>query len=307
MPSTSTGRSLTVVGLGEALFDCFPDQEIMGGAPLNLAVHADQILRPLGGRGVVATRVGQDDLGQRILDELHDRNMDVSHVQVDGEHRTGTVRVTVDDNGNAAYVFAPNVAWDHLALTPGWRELANSCDAVCFGTLAQRSLDSRRTIEQFLELAPQALRLFDVNLRLDFYSTEIIERSLQLATAVKLNDGELPQVAKALGLSSLEGDTEALAQQIIERFNLDWLALTRGPLGTVIYADGEMYVGEMFRFPPAERADTVGAGDACGAGLLVGFLLGWPMQQTVDLANRLGAYLASQPGATPTLPRELLP
>ncbi|MEX2168584.1 MAG: carbohydrate kinase [Pirellulales bacterium] len=307
MSSAATARSLTIVGLGESLFDCFPDQAIMGGAPLNLAVHADQILRPLGGRGVVATSVGRDDLGQQILDELHDRNMEVSHVQVDGVHPTGTVRVTVDDNGNAAYVFAPNVAWDHLTLTPGWQALASTCDAVCFGTLAQRSPESRLAIEKYLEHAPQALRLFDVNLRLDFYSSEIIERSLQLASAVKLNDGELPEVAKALGLQNLEGDEDTLAQQIIERFNLDWLALTRGPLGTVIYAKGAMYVGETFRFPPADRADTVGAGDACGAGLVVGFLLGWPMQHTVNLANRLGAYLASQPGATPTLPRELLP
>jgi fructokinase len=300
-----TKHSLTIVGLGEALFDCFPDREIMGGAPLNVAVHADQILRPHGGRASVATRVGDDALGRRILDELRQREMDVSHVQVDREHPTGTVIVTLDAKGNASYVFAEDVAWDHLEWSPGWQTLAALCDAVCFGTLAQRSAKSRRTIEQFLEHAPQALRLFDVNLRLNFYTPEIIERSMQLASAVKLNDSELPIVARALGMAS--NDSDAQAQQLVARFDLNWLALTRGERGTVVFADKRKYVGTQFQFPPAKNADTVGAGDACGAGLVVGCLLGWPMQQTVDLANRLGAYLASQAGATPTLPGEVLP
>jgi fructokinase len=298
-------RSLTIVGLGEALFDCFPDKDIMGGAPLNLAVHADQILKRRGGRAIVATSVGDDSLGRRIVDELRQRDIDASHVQVNREHPTSTVRVTLDAQGNASYVFADDVAWDHLEWTPSWRELAGSCDAVCFGTLAQRSPRSRRTIEQFLEHALQALRLFDVNLRLNFYTTDIIERSLRLASAVKLNDSELPVVAEALDVNG--EDDYSQVQNLIERFDLDWLALTRGPLGTVVYADGSKYVGEQFRFPPAKNADTVGAGDACGAGLVAGYLLGWPMQDTVDLANRLGAFLASQPGATPTLPREILP
>lgn len=307
MPSTFPEPSLTIVGLGEALFDCFPDRDIMGGAPLNLAVHADQILKSLDGRGVVVTRVGHDKLGHQILDGLLHRDMDVTHVQVDREHPTGTVRVTVDSHGNASYAFAADVAWDHLEWTPRWLELAQSCDAVCFGTLAQRSATSRQTIEQFLEHAPQALRLFDVNLRLDFYSTDIIERSLQLASAVKLNDSELPKVSNALGLHVPATDSDTQARQIIERFALDWLALTRGPLGTVVYAGGTKCVGEQFSFPRAKNADTVGAGDASGAALVVGFLLSWPVQQTVNLANRIGAYLASQPGATPKLPREILP
>lgn len=302
---SDTKRPLTIVGLGEALFDCFPDQDIMGGAPLNLAVHADQILKAHGGRAIVATSVGEDPLGQRILDELRERNMDVSHVQVDREHPTGTVRVTVDRNGNASYVFADDVAWDHLEWTPHWRELASSCDAVCFGTLAQRSAESRRSIEQFLEHAPQALRLFDVNLRLNFYTPKVIKRSLMLASAVKLNDGELPIVAQAIDVGGEDVDSQT--QQIIERFDLDWLALTRGELGTILYTDRSKYVGQQFQFPPVKNADTVGAGDACGAGLVVGCLLCWPPQQIVDLANRLGAYLASQPGATPVLPREILP
>src|ERR1043166_2368012 len=153
-------RAFTIVGLGESLFDVFPDRTILGGAPLNVAYHAHQLCSADGGRGVVASGVGVDDLGHRLLRELVQHGLSTEFVQVDSEHPTGRVDITLRD-GEPTYTFLENTAWDHLAWTPVWKHLASACDAVVFGTLAQRSANSQVTIQRFLEHAPQAVRLFD--------------------------------------------------------------------------------------------------------------------------------------------------
>jgi len=297
-----------VVGLGEALFDCFPDRTVLGGAPINVAVHAAALLGPSGEAAVPATRVGTDELGDRFFREITQRGVSVDYVQRDPERPTGRVAVTLDDGGHASYDFEKHSAWDALEFDQRLQDLAARCDAVAYGTLAQREPASRETIRAFVAAAEGALRLFDVNLRQDYYSREVLDASLRLATAVKINEEELGVVCGAVGLAEPpEPGADGQADQLIEAYGLDWLALTRGAEGTVVYAEGAKHTSPPAPFDPAPDADTVGAGDACCAGLLCGRLLGWSIPDTLELANRLGAFVAGRPGATPELPAELIP
>jgi fructokinase len=293
---------MTIVGLGEALWDLLPSGKQLGGAPLNVACHADQLLRQRGGRGVVASRVGNDELGLEVVSRLTDRGMTTEFVERDQIHPTSTVRVELKD-GQPTYTFADDIAWDYLEFTPTWHELASNCAAVCFGTLAQRSHASRQTIWQFLDAASQAIRLFDVNLRQGFYDGESISEGCRRATVVKLNEEELPVVARELALT--DGTRESQLRQLREKFDLDAVVYTRESRGTLLVLTGEIIDPAPVSYPAAPDADAVGAGDACAAGILVGYSLGWSPAQTVELANRLGAYVTSQSGATPVLPVEI--
>jgi len=297
-------RQLSIVGLGEALVDILPDRQVLGGAPLNVAVHAHQLASPLGGRGVVVSRIGQDDLGRDVMADVTARGMDGGYIQTDPDRPTGRVYVGLDDRGEPSFEIVRNVAWDWLQFDPDLADLASSCDAVCFGSLAQREAQSRNTIRRFLTAADHAVRLFDVNLRQDYFDRQILMRSCEQATAVKLNDSELPVVTKTIGLDG--GDADAQIQSMLKRFGLRLVALTRGQRGTVLYTASGRYEHDAVTYPPADGADAIGAGDACSAGLLVGMLLRWPIERTLDLANHAGAFVASQPGATPRMPEAVL-
>jgi fructokinase len=301
----------TVVGLGEALFDVFPGRVVLGGAPLNVAVHAHQLAQPLGGRGVVVSRVGQDDLGRQLLDELKSRGMTTDYVQADPDRDTGKVYVGHGADGQPTFDIVRHVAWDWLSFDPGDDSLANRCEAVCFGSLAQREAQARNSIYRFLSAAQRAVRLFDVNLRQNYYDANVLRRSCELATAVKLNEHELPVVADLLGLrvAAEKGSAYWLdrqAEALLKKWKLSLVAVTRGAHGTALYTPGGRVEGEPVAYPPADGADAVGAGDACAAGLLIGLIMRWPTGRTVNLANHAGAYVASQPGATPALPDAIL-
>jgi len=299
----------TIVGLGEALFDVFGSRSVLGGAPLNVAVHAQQAGRPIGGRGVMVSRIGNDKLGRRIQEELAGRHMTADFVQVDPHHKTGEVFVTVND-GEPSYEIVRDVAWDKLRMDDQTTELARSCDAVCFGSLAQRDAVSRGMIELFVESAPQAIRMFDVNLRQEYYSVDVLRRSCELASVVKVNREELPAVVDLLDIDvpehadEIRNDRRAAA--LLEAFNLDLLVFTQGAKGTVLYTRDRKYMGDPVHYRPVDQADSVGAGDACSAGLLIGLVQKWPTERTLKLANHLGAFVASQPGATPALPDAVL-
>ena len=299
-----------LVGLGEALFDIFPDRQVLGGAPLNVAVHAHQLAQPLGGRGLVVSRIGQDDLGQQVLQDLSARGMDCSYVQSDPDHGTGRVYVGTDERGDPTFEVADDAAWDWIQFDPDLESLARSCQAVCFGSLAQRGAQARNSIYRFLDGARGAVRLFDVNLRMHFYDQWVLARSCELATVVKLNDAELSEVAGMFHLDRGAKDAadrhEARARALLKRFKLKMVVVTRGPEGTVLYTEAGRFEGQAVSYEAREQADAVGAGDACTAALLVGLLRRWPMPRVVDLANHAGAYVASVPGATPQLPQELL-
>ena len=307
---------LSVVGLGEALFDRFsPERIVLGGAPINLATHAHQLLGSRG-RGIPASCVGDDDLGKRLLGELSQRGMSTDYVILSEDYPTGTVEVSINSDGSPSYEIRENVAWDHLDFAEPWQALASQCSAVCFGTLAQRSPASRAAIHRFLATADQALKVLDLNLRQFYYTTEILEDSLQGADGLKLNEEELAIVSKALEIgdpviefqSSGANDPRPFTMDaLIKRFNLQLVALTRGERGTVLFTpDRNRYEGAAPRFTRQPNADSVGAGDACCAAITVGLLSGDDYRKIADSANLIGAYVASQQGATPLLPDDLL-
>ena len=292
-------NKLTIVGLGEALWDVLPSGPVLGGAPLNAACHAAQMLQARGGCGVVASRVGRDPLGDAVVRELERRGMSAEYLQRDSAHATSTVQVEIH-NSQPTYIFAPDIAWDHLHFTPEWAEFATSCDAVCFGTLAQRSPQSRKAIWQFLDAAPQAIRLFDVNLRQGFYDRESISEGCRRATLLKLNEHELAVIAEVFKISS--GPIDGQLCELRAMHELEAVVFTRGERGTLLVLGDQVIDPPIIRYPAAPNADAVGAGDACSAGILVGWLLEWPPARIAAFANRLGAFVASQPGATPELP-----
>jgi fructokinase len=293
----------TIVGLGEALWDLLPAGKQLGGAPLNVAFHVDQLLRGRRGRGVVASRVGTDALGDAILSDLARSRLTSEYVQRDAAHPTGTVRVELRDR-QPSYTFVENVAWDYLEFSASWAELAARATAVCFGTLAQRSPVSRETIWQFLDANQGSIRLWDVNLRPPFYDRQVLLESCRRATHVKLNEQELPIIGDLLALPT--GAPVYRLAQLRARYGLNAVVYTRGQRGTMLVLDDKVISPAAVSYPAAADADAVGAGDACSAGILVGWALGLPPARTAELANHLGAFVASQPGATPQLPPAII-
>lgn len=291
-----TSSAPTVVGLGETLWDVFPDGAVWGGAPGNVACDA----AGLGAKSSMVSSVGHDQLGDRGIAVLESLGVDCRHMQRDPQHPTGTVAVTLGSAGDANYVFAADTAWDHLVWEPLLEPLAAAADAVCFGTLGQRSEESRRTIRRFLAAATKAVRVFDVNLRQHFYSPELIRESLALATVLKLNDEEWPVVAAACGIAV--DDPVAAVRQLVDRYGLRLAALTRGGDGSVLLADGAVSTR------PATASvivDTVGAGDAFTAAVITGLLRGRSLEAIHDHASRLAAFVCGQRGATPRIPADL--
>ncbi len=299
------GTALTIVGLGEAVFDIFPDHQILGGTSLNVAVQAHQLLTPLDGqisRGVLLSRIGNDDLGKRLQNEFRARELPLDFVQVDEHKPTGQVLVSFVD-GAPQYEILADTAWDNLKFTEHEAALARACDAVSFGSLSQRHPVAHAATQAFLAEAKNALKIFDVNLRMDSFTPTILDEGCRAADLVKLNDEEIDLVAELL---DLPGDNAlARTEAIHKKYKLEALILTRGKLGTTACTLKGWIEGKPATFPAAPNADPVGAGDACTAALLTARLLGRDWQSTLDFANLHAAYVASQPGATPGLPAEV--
>ena len=287
-----------IAGLGEVLWDVYPDAAHFGGAPANFACHAAS----LGAEAWMVSAVGADALGERAVEKLRERGVECSHVTREAHHATGRVLVTLNESGQPSYEFAAEPAWDHLAWAEELGALAARCDAVCFGTLGQRSPVSRATIRRFVAaMRPTALRVFDVNLRQRFYDAETIRASVRLASAVKLNDEELPIVAQLCGLRSTT--PREILIELADQFELRFVALTRGVQGSLLMAGANE---DECPALSTKVADTVGAGDAFTAALVIGFLRGLPLDIINRHANAVAAFVCSQPGATPALPAELI-
>ena len=295
-------KPLTIVGLGEAVFDVFPDKEVLGGTSLNVAVQAHQLLEPMGGRGVLLSRIGCDALGERLQREFRERNLPLAHVQVDAEKPTGQVLVQFVD-GAPRYEIVVDTAWDHLQFGEAEAALAPACHAGSFGSRSQRHAVAHAATQKFLAEATGAVKIFDVNLRMDLYTAEVLDEGCRVAALVKLNDEEIEPVADLLQLPA--GKPRARVEAMRARYDLEAVIYTRGQAGTAACTTGGWLEGKPASFPAAENADSVGAGDACTAALLLGRLLGRDWQATLDLANRHAAYVASQPSATPVLPPEI--
>jgi fructokinase len=281
----------TIVGLGELLWDVFPNRKELGGAPANFAYMTSL----LGDEGVVASRVGRDRLGNAAARRLAKLGLSQEWLQLDTKKPTGTVKVQVFEDGQPKFQIAEDVAWDNFEWTSQWQALAGRTAAVCFGSLAQRSERSRETIRLFLQnLRPNALKVFDVNLRQTFFSADILRESAKLADIMKVNQDELPQVAQLLGYKS--NAKETAAPWLLRTCGLKLVCITEGPSGSsLVAADG------LRRHPgfPTEVADTVGAGDAFTAALIHHYLRGATLDDMNEAANRMGSWVASQVGATP--------
>lgn len=288
-----------VVGLGEILWDVFPDGPRFGGAPANFACSAAGLAGDAA-RVCMAGAVGDDDLGRRAVREFTSRGVDTEAVAVLGKP-TGRVDVTLDTAGQASYVFAPDSAWDEVPWSDTLAALAGRTSAVCFGTLGQRSAASRETIRRFLAAVPSsALRILDINLRPPFWSPESVRESLPLADIVKCNDEELPVVGGLLGLS---GPPERMLRELVDRHRLRLAVLTRGDRGSLlIAADG---TSSALDGTPVDVVDTVGAGDAFTAAIALGTLAGWSLERRHAHAERVAAHVCTQRGGTPPIPAAL--
>jgi fructokinase len=280
-----------VIGLGELLWDLFPTGKQLGGAPANFAY----ITSLLGDEGIPASRLGHDSLGVEAIRRLAELALTTEFIQQDADHPTGTVKVEVDRTGQPRFEISESVAWDFLQWTPQWQKLAQHADAICFGSLAQRSEQSRFTIGRFLLTSRKsAVRVFDVNLRQAFYTTQVLAESMKLATIVKLNHEELPKIMRLLELEN-RGEEDS-ARNLLSSHGLKLVCVTRGNNGSLLVSPNERSEHPGFK---VKVADTVGAGDAFTAALVHGYLRGTPLAQINETANRVGAWVASQPGATP--------
>ena len=288
---TDKSKKFQIVGLGEILFDILPDKtKSLGGAPANFAY----VSSALGNVGIIVSRVGSDENGQGILSILRENHLTTDQIQIDEQNLTGTVEVELK-NGQAEYIFQEKSAWDHLVFDQKLKNLAENCDAVCFGTLAQRNEDSRRTIIKFLQnTKPNCKRIFDINLRENYYSKELIEHSLKFTDILKLSDSELEifiQFFDFQGKSDLE-----ILRSILVKFELEMVCLTKGGSGSLLVNETSFSEHKGLKI---KIADTIGAGDAFTAALTFGILEKFDLDKINDLANRVGAFVASQKGAMP--------
>ncbi|HSU54401.1 MAG TPA: carbohydrate kinase [Candidatus Dormibacteraeota bacterium] len=288
--------SFKIVGIGEVLWDVFPAGRQLGGAPANFAYHA----RALGATACVATRVGNDDLGRLIRARFENLGIADGTMQVDDTVATGTVTVALSDGGIPDYIIHENVAWDRLQVTPAALDAIRKADAICFGSLAQRGDISRHSIQRLVAAAPATtLRVFDINLRQKYFSRDIIEQSLHLASVLKLNHGELPVLAAMFDLS---GSTRQQIEKLARKFSLQLVALTRGPEGSLLYQTGEWSDCPSVA---TNVVDTVGAGDSFAAAMVMGLLHKMALGKINALANELAGFVCSCAGATPPLPASI--
>ena len=297
--------NFNVIGVGEVLWDLLLTGPQLGGAPANFAYHA----HALGAPTQVITRVGKDDYGREIIRRFHEMGLPETTVQIDDTVPTGTAKVALSGDGLAHFTIQENVAWDHIAVTPEALVAASEAHAICFGSLAQRSEPSRNTIQQLVAETPaDALRVFDINLRQQFYSRGWIEQSLQLANVLKLNDDELPTLAEMFGLTGLpEHQIKHQIEWLAHTFSLRLVALTRGANGSLLYQkDNDNNEVRWSDCPsrPVKVVDTVGAGDSFTAAMVLGLLRNMHLDEINTIANEVARYVCSQPGATPALPVE---
>ena len=279
------------------LWDLFPEGDHFGGAPANVAVHA----AGLGAEALMISAVGKDARGDEALQRLAALGVDCSAVARLADHPTGVVRVRVDAAGLPSYDIAVGSAWDFIPWTAPVERAAQRADAICFGTLAQASPESRTTIRRAVAATREAAwRLFDVNLRQTYYDAALLIESLDLANAVKLNEEELPVVAGLCGLESVS-PVEQL-RELCGRFGLRLATLTRGACGSLLVSAQSVWEAPA---PRTEIVDTVGAGDAFTAALLVGILAGESLDEVNRRANAVAVYVCSQAGATPPIPDAL--
>lgn len=285
-----------VIGIGEVLWDVLPSGPRMGGAPANFACHA----QALGAAGAIISSVGADDLGSLLLERLAALGVINDGISIDPMRPTGTVAVQLGIDGQPCFTIRDGVAWDNIEAQATALEIMASANAICFGTLGQRSLSSRAAIRQLVKAtSPESLRVFDVNLRQSYYSSELIHDSLDLANVMKLNDSELPLIA---GLLNLRGNVRDQLATLLERYKLRMVVYTRGSDGSILW-NGVHWCEHPGL--PVDVQDTIGAGDSFTAAVALGLLQGWPLEWISATANEVAAHVCSCVGAIPPMPEPL--
>ena len=286
-----------VVGMGEALWDILPEGKKIGGAPANFAYHVSQFGLP----SCVVSAVGNDSLGKEIVDNLTSKGL--NHHINEVPYPTGTVQVEIDQAGIPQYDIKENVAWDNIPYTASLRELAQNTRAFCFGSLAQRNVVSRETIQSYLDAMPQTddtLVVFDVNLRQGFYSKEILCTSMQRCNILKINDEELVTVSRMFGYPGI--DLQDKCWILLGKYNLKMLILTCGINGSYVFTPGHVSFQST---PSVEVADTVGAGDSFTAAFIASLLRGKSVAEAHKVAVETSAFVCTKNGAMPILPPEI--
>ncbi len=276
-----------ILCIGEILFDSMPSGLFLGGAPFNVACH----LHYLGGRAALASRIGRGELGKRIMRSLPEIGLTTELIHIDLEHKTGLVNVSLDKEGNATYKIVAPVAWDFIELTDELSSRAKNAEALVFGTLAQRTETTRKTIQTLCRSS--TMNVLDVNLRPPYDSTGIIEESLRLAHIIKLNEEEMLTLSARFSLGWKQND---IIEGLAATFDLRMICVTRGKQGALLWADGKWYEHAGFQI---EVKDTVGAGDAFLAAFLDGLTAGRALNEVLQFANALGAYVAGCESAIP--------
>ncbi len=286
-----------VVGMGEALWDVLPEGKKIGGAPANFAYHVSQF----GLTSCVVSAVGPDALGKEIQENLTSKGL--NHLIAEVPYPTGTVQVEIDQAGVPQYEIKENVAWDNIPYTSQLESLAKRTQAVCFGSLAQRNVVSRETIDRFLDAMPQtedSLVVFDVNLRQGFYNKEILCNSMRRCNILKINDEELVTVSRMFGYPGI--DLQDKCWILMGKYNLNMLILTCGINGSYVFTPGNVSFQPT---PKVEVADTVGAGDSFTAAFIASVLKGKSVAEAHSIAVRTSAFVCTKDGAMPVLPSDL--
>ena len=284
-----------VVGLGEALWDVLPEGKKLGGAPANFAFHAGQF----GLNSIAVSALGEDNLAEETIQQLEEKNLQYCMPRV--PYPTGTVQVTLDNEGIPTYDIKENVAWDNIPFNDDVKAIAENTRAVCWGSLAQRNVVSRESIYKFLDATPKdCMKIFDINLRQNFYTKEVICESMKRCNILKINDEELVLIGRMFGYPGL--DIENKCWLILGKYDLDMLVLTCGTNGSYVFTPGSMSYQPT---PKVEEADTVGAGDSFTGTFCASILAGKPVTEAHKLAVSVSAYVCTQNGAMPILPEEV--
>ena len=284
-----------VVGLGEVLWDMLPEGRKIGGAPVNFAYHAGQF----GIDTMAVSAIGNDKLGEDTIAEMNGKHL--NHIFPSVPYPTGSVQVKLDEKGVPAYDIKENVAWDNIPFTNEIESVARSCRAVCFGSLAQRNAVSRNTIRKFIESTPSGcIRIFDINLRQNFYTSNVIHDSLELCNILKINDEEIMLVSRMFNYDS--SNIGNVCRTIMEDFSLEMVILTCGTKGSYIFTKGGV---SFMPTPKVNVADTVGAGDSFTGSFCAAILRGLPVAEAHKKAVEVSAYVCTQNGAMPEIPESM--
>lgn len=284
-----------VVGLGEVLWDMLPEGRKIGGAPVNFAYHAGQF----GIDTMAVSAIGNDKLGEDTIAEMNGKHL--NHIFPSVPYPTGSVQVSLDEKGVPAYDIKENVAWDNIPFTNEIESVARNCRAVCFGSLAQRNAVSRSTIRKFIESTPSGcIRIFDINLRQNFYTSNVIHDSLELCNILKINDEEIMLVSRMFNYDS--SNIENVCRTIMEDFSLEMVILTCGTKGSYIFTKGGV---SFMPTPKVNVADTVGAGDSFTGSFCAAILRGLPVAEAHKKAVEVSAYVCTQNGAMPEIPESM--